>query len=85
MTDNWNIHLEGTGTYGSTYRVNWADNWGFNVGAGGLPYTFTYTGTQTLIGKGDAANLLVHYTVHTTINNNGEVTSDIDTFDLSCR
>lgn len=84
VTENWNVHLDGTGTLGSTYRVNWADNWGFNVGAGNLPSAFTYTGTQTLIGKSDAANLLIHYTLHTTINNNGEVTSDFDTEKLSC-
>lgn len=85
VLENWNVHVDGTGNNGSTYRVNWADAWGFNVGAGNLPYTFTYAGAQTLIGKGHAADLLIHYALHTTINNNGEVTTDFDTEDLWCK
>ena len=46
---------------------------------------FTYVNSFVIIGPGPDNNLLIHETVHTTINANGEVTSDVANISVECR
>jgi hypothetical protein len=46
---------------------------------------FTFTNNFRIIGQGADNNLLVHQTIHTTINANGTVTSVVDNTSVECR
>lgn len=56
-----------------------------NIGAAGLPYTFTFVNNFRIIGQGPGNNSTVHENVHVTINANGEVTASVDNFRARCR
>ncbi|HZD06569.1 MAG TPA: hypothetical protein VE173_16775, partial [Longimicrobiales bacterium] len=81
----WNVKAEGSGDLGSEYRFNYSDNYGYNVAADDLPHTFTNTAIINIVGKGQAATLQQKVVIHTTINANGEPTSSVDWFELTCR
>jgi hypothetical protein len=50
-----------------------------------LPYEYTAINNFKIIGEGQAENLLVHQTVHITVNANGEMTVDVEKTSLECR
>jgi hypothetical protein len=85
VTDNWNIKGVGTGSFGNTYQYSHTSPFGFNVGADELPYTFTVADNVAVVSKGDAPNWMLHFTIHTTINNNGVVTTDVFKRNVTCK
>src|SRR5689334_15050025 len=46
---------------------------------------FTFTNNFRIIGQGPGNNLLVHQTIHTTINANGDVTSVVSNTSAECQ
>jgi hypothetical protein len=48
-------------------------------------FSFTSINNFRIIGQGTGNNLLIHATVHTTINANGMVTSEVVTISEECR
>lgn len=56
-----------------------------HIGVGGYPYQYTYVNNFRIIGQGPGNNLLVHATVHKTINANGEPTADVDLLVEKCQ
>ncbi|MET0399297.1 MAG: hypothetical protein ABW277_21080 [Longimicrobiaceae bacterium] len=46
--------------------------------------TFTVTSSFLVVGPGPDNNFTVHETFHYTVNANGEVTSEVDNFSVSC-
>ena len=51
----------------------------------GYPYEYTYINNFRIIGQGKGNNYLVHQTVHLTINANGEVTAEVDNYEVDCK
>ncbi len=82
LTDNWNIHADGTGDQGNRYRVNYSDNFSFNLGPGA---TFSNPVAIRVIGQGQAPNLLITAIMHFTVNANGDVTSTVSNTKLTCK
>ena len=48
-------------------------------------FEFTFINNFKIIGQGPNNNLLVHQTIHQTVNANGEVTTFIDNTTVECR
>ena len=77
---------EGVGlTTGDKYNPN-----GVTQEVDTLPLTggaaeFTFINNFRIIGQGPDNNLLVHQTIHTTVNANGTVTSVVDNTSVECR
>jgi hypothetical protein len=76
----------GTGlTTGDTYNAT-----GVTQEQDSIPLTngaaeFTFINNFRLIGQGPDNNLLVHQTIHVTINANGDVTSTVTDTSIECR
>ncbi len=85
VTDNWNIHADGTGDQGNRYRVNYSDNFSINVGSGGLPFTSSNPVAIRVTGQGQAPNLKITAITLTTINANGDVTSTVSNIKATCK
>ena len=45
----------------------------------------TFIDNYRIIGQGSGNNLLIHQTVHVTVNANGEVTASVDNVSVECR
>ena len=58
---------------------------GEGYAAAGQATVYTFVNNFRIIGKGPGNNLLVHYTIHQTLNANGEVTADVDLSITDCR
>jgi hypothetical protein len=58
---------------------------GVGYAAAGEATVYTFVNNFRIIGKGPDNNLLVHYTVHQTLNANGEVTADVDLSITDCQ
>ena len=52
---------------------------------GGFPYVYSFVNNFRVIGQGPGNNLMVHLTVHQTINANGELTADVDMSSSECK
>lgn len=78
-----NIHVSGTGqTTGAKYSGSQQDNEHVNlVGAQNLSLNFSFK----LIGQGKVPNLVVHETVHITVNANGDVTVNRTDLRIECK
>ena len=85
QTLTWNIHGTGTGSFGNTYRYTHTSPDRINVGADDLPFTHTIADHVVAASKGSAANLIVHFTIHRTINSNGVMTVDKFERHLHCK
>ena len=70
---------------GDTYQATGVTQQTMNVNAGGLPFTATFVNNFRLIAPGPGNNLQVHQTIHTTINENGVLTADVDNSSVECR
>jgi hypothetical protein len=46
---------------------------------------FTFINNFRIIGQRDGNNLLVHQTVHVTVNANGDVTTIVDNQSIDCQ
>jgi len=51
----------------------------------GPQFEFTYIDNFHMISTGTTPNFDVHVTIHTTINNNGEVTATVENESIECR
>ena len=51
----------------------------------GFPYTYSFVNNFRIIGQGPNNNLLMHMTVHQTINANGDFTADVDLTNSDCK
>lgn len=49
------------------------------------PFNFTFVNNFRMIGQGSGNNLLVHDTIHLTVNANGDVTADIVKTSVDCK
>ena len=82
MTMHQNFNgISGTGDLGNTYQCVSAIT---QTSTGSAGQTFTFTGTQSLIGHGDAPNSYLRVLVHSTVNANGDVVVDNFTVTSSC-
>lgn len=86
---NWQLNyvVKGTGVGRDTgYEYVWSNTFGYHttVGADEYPYTDSYLDNWNIIGKGQAPDFKEKVTWKITINNNGEVTSEVDTFHSTC-
>ncbi len=75
--------IKGVGmTTGDKYQGTGAQVEHFN-GAAGETYTLVYN--FRIIGQGKGNNFIFHETRHTTVNANGEITSDLDKLTADCK
>jgi len=51
----------------------------------GPKHEYTEINNFRLIGQGNACNYMVHWTMHVTINANGEVTSEVQNVKITCK
>jgi hypothetical protein len=51
----------------------------------GPQFEFTFVNNFKMISRGTTANFLVHDTIHLTVNNNGEVTAEVENSSEECR
>jgi hypothetical protein len=85
---SFKIHFEpqgatGTGlTTGDTYHATGVTQEHFSIGPN---VTDTFINNFRIIGPGPDNNLLVHQTIHVTINANGEITSMVVNTSVECR
>jgi hypothetical protein len=68
---------------GTVYRAASADN--FTVDLGSAPAETSSSRTFLLVGSGPGDNLIVHVVTHVTANAAGEVTAEVDRFEMECR
>ena len=77
---------KGTGlTTGDTYNATGVTQENFKQSLQNGQFTDTFINNFKIIGQGPDNNLLIHQTVHITINANGEVTSQVDNTTVECR
>jgi hypothetical protein len=77
--------LQGYGTVsGSMYNATGVTRQVNTVSLTGTQQTFTLVNRFHFVGTGGAASFYVKQTTHLTVNANGEMTSQVDNFDLSC-
>ena len=68
--------VRGEGESGTVYKAVGGQREHFNVNAG-ESLTDTFTNAFNLISQGGGDNFIVHITFHTTVNANGDVTSEM--------
>lgn len=74
--------IKGIGlTTGDKYQGTGVTQDQFNARVG---ETFTYINNFRIIGQGPRNNLLIHETVHVTVNANGTVTASVENFSEEC-
>ena len=94
LSDAGNLHIKvhfqpqgasGVGLVtGDEYRATGVTQEELNLN-GPLPFTDTFINNFRIIGQGPDNNLLVHQTIHFTINANGELTADVVNTSVECR
>ncbi len=72
-------------TSGLNYRGTGGTFQAEGYSAAGDEKTYSFVNNFRIIGQGPSNNLLVHFTVHQTINANGELTSDVDLNSSECK
>jgi hypothetical protein len=83
------IHFNGQGavavglTTGTVYRIVGADTTDIVFAPGTLAASFD--ANLLAIGPGSANSFMAHILQHVTVTPNGEITSEIDVLDISCR
>ncbi len=85
ISTHFNNHgVTGTGlTTGDSYQSTGVNR--FSSSSRGAMSEFTFINSFLMIGSGAGNNLLVHETVHMTVNANGEVTADITDISSECK
>lgn len=53
--------------------------------AGGLPFTDTFTSMFNIVSQGGGDNFMEQITVHITVNENGDVTAEVEHVQEECR
>lgn len=82
-TFHTNFHLEGTGSAGTRYVVNETVN-GSIESTLNAAQVFSSIGNLHVNAQGNADNFVVRTTIHTTVNANGEITSQSFEFETDC-
>ena len=73
-------------TTGDTYRANGVTQQTTTLdGVDGAPFEFTFVNNFRIIGRGPGNNLLLHQTIHVTINANGELTEFQNSISTECK
>jgi hypothetical protein len=72
-------------TTGDTYNATGVTQEQDSIPLTNGAFEFTFVNNFKIIGQGPNNNLLVHQTIHQTINANGEVTNFIDNTTVECR
>ena len=70
---------------GLKYRGTGGTFEGEGEAAGGFPAVYSFVNNFRIIGQGPGNNLLMHMTVHQTMNANGELTADVDLSNSDCK
>jgi hypothetical protein len=70
---------------GDTYRATGETQESFKSSLQNGQSTFTLVNNFRLIGQGPAKNLLVHETIHVTVNANGDTTVSQDKLSIDCK
>lgn len=79
---NWDAIGQVTGDVYQPTGVTRSD---FSTRADGLPFESTFVNNFRWIGPGPGNNLLVHATIHLTVNANGDVTADVINATVDCK
>lgn len=82
-TFHTNFHLDGIGSSGTRYVVNETVNGSIEATIGAAQ-VFSSVGTLHVNAVGSTDNLVVQTTIHTTVNANGEITSQSFEFETDC-
>ena len=78
--------ISGTGLVtGDKYQGTGVSLAHVSIGPGGLPFEDTLIENFRVIGQGPDNNLLVHQTLHITVNENGDVTAEVTNISVECR
>jgi hypothetical protein len=78
-------YVRGVGSLtGTQYKAVGGDRSHFNIDADSAPATYTNTDMYLLVSQGGTENLLVKFTLHVTVNANGEGTAFVDNFSAEC-
>lgn len=78
--------LTGVGSVtGDKYQGTGVTRQDVNVNGIVFPFNTTFVNNFRIIGQGQGNNFLVHQTVHTTVNANGDVTADILNTSMECK
>ncbi len=72
-------------TTGTKYQINGGFNTEYNIAADGFPSETTAVANYGLIAPGKGNNYKGHALFHITVNANGEVTAEIDSFEVECQ
>lgn len=78
------MNLMGVGTQGNKYVGTGVTKSGDTGSWDGFPWNYTYVNNFRMIGQGQAPNYMVHETRHVTVNANGELTSFVDNYRVTC-
>ncbi len=80
------LNTKGTGPVtGDTYRGVGVTQQTLNISGDGLPFEFTFVNNFRMIGTGQGAvSFHVHQTVHVTIDNNGNLTANVNNASTTC-
>jgi hypothetical protein len=70
---------------GQTYRGTGGTFEAEGYNYDGYPATYAFVNNFRIIGQGPGNNLLMHMTLHQTVNADGEITADVDFTSLECR
>jgi hypothetical protein len=73
-------------TTGDTYRATGVTQQTVTADlTDGAPQEFTFINNFRIVGQGPDNNLLVHQTIHITVNANGELTAEVVNTSVECR
>ena len=78
-------YVRGVGSLtGTQYMAVGGDRSHFNIDSDSAPATYTNTDMYLLVSQGGTENLQVKFTLHVTVNANGEYTAFVDNFSAEC-
>lgn len=78
--------MKGTGqTSGDTYQATGVTKESWNESPETLPHQYTLVDNFRIIGQGPGNNYLWHWTLHFTVNANGDVTADFENIKVECK
>ena len=69
---------------GLKYRGTGGTFEGEGYAAAGYPKVYSFVNNFRIIGQGPGNNLLMHMTIHQTMNEDGELTADVDLINSGC-
>jgi hypothetical protein len=79
------LHVRGSSGGGEEFIAVGGSREHINEIVGGLPFTATFTDIFNLVSRGGADNFVSRATFHITVNENGEVTAEVENVQVECR